>query len=66
MDKIKWANKALHNLNSAANVVIVIKKGTRWAKHVKRMGKKRDAQNIFLGRAEARTPFRICRRSWED
>jgi hypothetical protein len=38
----------------------------RWAGHVTRMGEKRGAYRILVGRREGRRPFRRPRRRWDD
>jgi hypothetical protein len=38
----------------------------RWAGHVARMGEKRDAYRILVGRPEGRWPLGRPRRRWED
>jgi hypothetical protein len=38
----------------------------RWAGHVARMGEKRDAYRILVGRFEGRRPLGRPRRRWED
>jgi hypothetical protein len=38
----------------------------RWAGHVARMGEKRGAYRILVGRPEGRRPLGRPRRSWED
>jgi hypothetical protein len=38
----------------------------RWARHVARMGEKRGAYRILVGRPEGRRPLGIPRRRWED
>jgi hypothetical protein len=38
----------------------------RWAGHVARMGEKRGAYRILVGRPEGRRPLGTPRRRWED
>jgi hypothetical protein len=39
---------------------------SRWAGHVARMGEKKGAYRILVGRSEGRRPLRRPRRRWED
>jgi hypothetical protein len=51
-------NKELNDLYSSPNIIQVIKsRRMRWAWHVARMGEKRDAYRILLGRPEGRRPL---------
>jgi hypothetical protein len=57
-------NEELNDLYSSPNVIWVIKsRRIRWAGHVARMGEKRDAYRILVGRPEGRRPLgrRGCR-----
>jgi hypothetical protein len=38
----------------------------RWAGHVARIGEKRNAYRILVGKPERRKPLGSPRRSWED
>jgi hypothetical protein len=49
------------------NIISLIKsRRMRWARHVARMGEKRDAYRILAGRPERRRQFGRPRRRWED
>jgi hypothetical protein len=38
----------------------------RWAGHVARMGERRGAYRVLVGKPEGRRPLRRPRRRWED
>jgi hypothetical protein len=60
-------NEELNDLYSSPNINRVIKlRRIRWAGHVARMGEKRDAYRILVGRPEGRRPHGRPRRRWED
>jgi hypothetical protein len=60
-------NEELNALNSSPNIIRVIKsRRMRWTGHVTRMGKKRGAYRILVGRSEGRRPLGRPRRRWED
>jgi hypothetical protein len=60
-------NGELNDLYSSPNVIRVIKsRRMRWAEHVTRMGEKRDAYRILVGRPEGRRPLGRPRHKWED
>jgi hypothetical protein len=60
-------NEELNDLYSSPNVIQVIKSRImRWAGHVARMGEKRGAYRILVGRPEGRRPLGRPRCRWED
>jgi hypothetical protein len=60
-------NEELNDLYSSPNIIWAIKlRRMRWAGHVARMGEKRGAYRILVGRPEGRRPFGRPRRRWED
>jgi hypothetical protein len=60
-------NEELNDLYSSLNIIRVIKsRRIRWAGHVARMGEKRDAYRILVGRPEGRRPLGRPTRRWED
>jgi hypothetical protein len=63
----KLHNGELHGLYSSPSIVRGIKeRRIRWAGHVARMGKVRDAYNILVGRPEGTRPLGRPRHRWED
>jgi hypothetical protein len=63
----KLHNEELHNLYPSANVIRMIKlRRMRWAGHVARMGEKRNAYRILVGKPEGRRPLGRSRRRWVD
>jgi hypothetical protein len=60
-------NEKLHNLYSSPNVIRMIKSRTmRWAGHVARMGEKRNAYRILVGKQKGKRPLGRPRRRWVD
>jgi hypothetical protein len=54
----KLHNEKLRNLYSSPSVIRMIKSGTvRLAGHVARMGKKRNAYRILVGKPEGQRPY---------
>jgi hypothetical protein len=63
----KLHNDELHNLYSSPNKIRTIKsRRMRWAGHVARMGEKRNAYRILVGKPEGRRPLGRPRRRWVD
>jgi hypothetical protein len=57
----------LNDVYSSPNVIRVVKsRRMRWAGHVARIGQKRGAYRILVGRPEGRRPLGRPRRRWED
>jgi hypothetical protein len=60
-------NEELNDFYLSPNIIRVIKsRRMRWASHVARMGEKRVACRILVGRPEGRRPLGRSRRRWED
>jgi hypothetical protein len=55
----------LNDMYSSPNIIRVIKPRRRWAGYVARMGEKRGAYRILVGRPEGRRPLGRPRRRWE-
>jgi hypothetical protein len=54
----KLHNEELHNLCSLPNIIRMIKsRRMRWAGHVARMGDKRNAYRILVGKPEGKRPI---------
>jgi hypothetical protein len=54
----KLHNEELHNLYSSPNIIRMIKsRRMRWAGQVARMGEKRNAYRILVGKPEGRRPL---------
>jgi hypothetical protein len=54
----KLHNEELHNVNSSPSIIRMIKsRMMRWAGHVARMGEKRNAYKIVVGKPEGKRPL---------
>jgi hypothetical protein len=63
----KLHNEELHNLYSSPIIIRMIKsRRMRWAGHIARMGEKRNAYRILVGKSEGKRPLRRPRRGWVD
>jgi hypothetical protein len=63
----KLHNEELHDLYSSPSIVRIIKaRRMRWTGHVTRMGEKRNAYRLLMGKPEGRRPLGRPRRSWLD
>jgi hypothetical protein len=63
----KLHNEEFHNMYSLPSVIRMIKsRRVRWAGHVARMGEKRNAYRISVGKPEGKRPLGIPRRRWVD
>jgi hypothetical protein len=63
----KLHNEELHNLCCSPSIIRIMKsRRMRWAGHVARMGERRSAYRIMVGKPEGKRPLRRPRRRWED
>jgi hypothetical protein len=62
----KLHNKELHNLYSSPSIIRIMKSRRRWAGHVARMGKKRNAYRLLVGKPDGKRPLGRPRRRWVD
>jgi hypothetical protein len=54
----KLHNEELHDLYSSPSIIIILKaRRMRWVGHVARMGEKRNAYRLLLGKPEGRRPL---------
>jgi hypothetical protein len=61
-DEVIWGwrklhNEELHNLYCSLSILRIIKSRMRWAGHVARMGEKRYAYRILVGKPEGKRPL---------
>jgi hypothetical protein len=63
----KLHNGELHNLYCSSSIIRIIKsRRMRWARHVARMGEKRNVYMLVVGKAEGKRPLGRPRRRWMD
>jgi hypothetical protein len=61
----KLHNEELHDLYSSSSIIRIIKaRRMRWAGHVARMGEKRNAYRLLVGKPEGRRPLGRPRYMW--
>ena len=63
----KLHNSELHALYSSSKIIRNLKsRRLRWAGHVARMEKSRNAYRVLVGKPEGKRPLARPRRGWED
>jgi hypothetical protein len=63
----KLHNEELRDLYSSPSIIRIIKsRRIRWAGHVARMGEKRNAYRLLVGKPEGKRPLGRPRRRWMD
>jgi hypothetical protein len=63
----KLHNEELHDLYSSPSIIRIIKsRMMRWAGHVARMGEKRNACRLLVGKPEGKRPLGRPRHRWMD
>jgi hypothetical protein len=63
----KLRNEELHNLYSSPSIIRVVKsRRMRWAWHVARIGEKRNAYRILVGKPEGKRLLGRPRHKWVD
>jgi hypothetical protein len=63
----KLHNRELHDLYSSPSIIRIIKsRRMRWAGHIARMGEKRNAYRLLVGKPEGKRLLRKPRRRWVD
>jgi hypothetical protein len=71
-EEVTWEWRRLHNkefyaLYSSPNIIRVMKsRRVRWAGHVARMGERRGAYTVLVGKPEGSRQLGRPRRRWED
>jgi hypothetical protein len=60
-------NKELRDLHSSTSIIRIIKsRRMRWTGHVSRMGEKRNAYRLLVGKPDENIPLGRPRRRWVD
>jgi hypothetical protein len=62
----KLHNEELHDLYSSRSIIRIMKPRMRWVGHVARMGEKRNAYRLLVGKPERKRPLGRPRRKWLD
>jgi hypothetical protein len=64
-DRWKLHNEELHNLYSSPNIIRIIKSRTmKWTGYIARIGEKRNAYRILVGKPEGKKPLGRQERRW--
>jgi hypothetical protein len=63
----KLHNEERHDLYPSPSIIRIIKsRRMRWARHVSRVGEKRNAYRLLVGKPEGKMPLGRPRRRWVD
>jgi hypothetical protein len=62
----KLHNQEVYNLYFLPRIRMIKSRRIRWAGYVARMGEKRNAYRIFVGKPERKSPLGRSRYRWED
>jgi hypothetical protein len=63
----KLHNEELRDLYSSPSIIRIIKsKRMKWARHVARMGEKRNVYRLLFGKPDRKRPLGRPRRTWVD
>jgi hypothetical protein len=63
----KLRNKELRDLYSSPSIIRIINsRRIRWAGHIGRMGEKRNAYRLLVGKPKGKSPLGRPRRRWVD
>jgi hypothetical protein len=63
----KLHNEEIHDLYSSPSIIRIIKpRRMKWMGHVARMGEKRNACRLLVGKPEGKRPLGRPRRTWVD
>jgi hypothetical protein len=66
-ERRKLHNEELHDLYSSSSIIRIIKSWRlRWAGHLARMGEKRNAYRLLVGKPEGKRPLGRPRCRWVD
>jgi hypothetical protein len=60
----KLHNEELHKLYSSPSIIRMIKSRMRWSGHIARLGEKRNAYRILMGKPEGKKPLGRPRCRW--
>jgi hypothetical protein len=53
----KLHNEELHDLYSLPSIIRIMKSRIRWAGHIARIGEKRNAYRLLVGKPEGKRPL---------
>jgi hypothetical protein len=62
----KLHNEELRDLYFSPSIIRIIKSRTRWARHIARMGEKRKAYRLLVGKPDGKRPLGRPRHRWVD